>query len=699
MTVSLLMVLGVALLVSGWLLGRRVGVRRDDAETARLRAELSRKISENFSLQELSYVLSDSLHLDRIAGQVTAFLRRFFDAGGSLIALIAETPGSVRIAAAEGTLAPLAGRDVTEAEAGLLGAAMGREQIELAERDGTHTVELIAGVPVERAAVVPLRAHGMTVGAIAVVDRPAGAFSGEELRLLSTVATHAAIVLSNARFFDLVRAGRDQWETTFNALAEGIAVVDQDGVVRRANRALAEMTRDSVPALSGTHICDALPVDSAELLGILDTARRGAQTPARTLRADRLRRVLRVTAAPLRGVVEPGWVVTLVEDVTEQDAIESQLIQHEKMAAVGQLVSGVAHELNNPLTSIAGLAEFLLEQPEPSERDRDHVRVIREQADRAGRIVRNLLTFARKGPADIGPIDLNDVVQRTAALVGYELTLREVRLETALDASLPTIHGDRYQIQQVVLNLVTNAVHAVDANPPDRARHIHIRTATAPEGVTLSVADTGPGIPEEILPQIFTPFFTTKEPGRGTGLGLSISYRIVEGHGGHLVVRRGVDGGAVFQVHLPVGRATRPVAPPAAPAPSEETADASHEVLLVDDDPAVRRMIEVLLAAPNRRIEAARDAMHAVELLGRRTYDLLIADPRAAVSAGERFGDRLVRSWPELKARTILVTADVRPETDVWLQQLGCRYFRKPFRIAEIKQVMAEILAAGTRDG
>ncbi|HKI95838.1 MAG TPA: GAF domain-containing protein, partial [Gemmatimonadales bacterium] len=227
MTALLLAALGVVLLGGGWLLGRRFAGRRDDAETARLRAELSRKISENFSLQELSYVLADSLHLDRIAGQVTGFLRRFFDAGGSLIALVAETPGSVRIAAAEGTLAPLAGRDVTETEAGLLGAAMGREQIELAEGDGARTVELIAGVSVERAAVIPLRAHGMTVGAIAVVDRPAGAFSADELRLLSTVATHAAIVLSNARFFDLVRAGRDQWETTFNALAEGIAVVDQ----------------------------------------------------------------------------------------------------------------------------------------------------------------------------------------------------------------------------------------------------------------------------------------------------------------------------------------------------------------------------------------------------------------------------------------------------------------------------------------
>jgi len=551
--------------------------------------------------------------------------------------------------------------------------------------------------------VLPLRAHGVTVGALAVSNRPGTAFTADDLRLLSTVATHAAIVLSNARFFDLVRAGRDQWETTFNALAEGIAVVDDTGCIRRTNRALADLVQVSVPALTGQNLAEALFGDATTLAEFLDAAQRGEPAPL-SRRSTPLQRLLRITAAPMRGTGQERWVVALVNDITEQRAMEAQLIQSEKMAAVGQLVSGVAHELNNPLTSIAGLAEFLLEQGAPTERDRDHMKVIREQADRAGRIVRNLLTFARKGPADLGAILLNDIVQRTVALVSYEIRLREIQLETDYQASLVPIRGDRYQIQQVVVNLVTNAVHAVEANPPERPRRIVIRTEADEEHVTLRVADTGRGVPADVAAQIFTPFFTTKDPGEGTGLGLSISYRIVEGHGGTLGVEAGEDGGAVFVMRLPVGAPSPDDAQATDALPSEPATISEpvpprarrRTVLLVDDDPAVRRMIGVLLSNEEQSVEAARDAAHAISLLEQRQFDVIIADPRAAVSAGERFAEHLLRRWPDARHRTILVTADVRPETEAWLKELGCRYFVKPFRIGELKTATAEVLGGAT---
>jgi CheY-like chemotaxis protein len=214
--------------------------------------------------------------------------------------------------------------------------------------------------------------------------------------------------------------------------------------------------------------------------------------------------------------------------------------------------------------------------------------------------------------------------------------------------------------------------------------------------VTLRVADSGPGIDSALLPHIFTPFFTTKDPGQGTGLGLSTSYRIVEDHGGSLGVERGDDDGAVFVMRLPApSAADRAPAPAGSVGASVPGPTAPQAVLVVDDDPAVRRMLTALLARGGRRIDTAADAGQAAALLRRTTYDLVMADARVPVSADERFADYLRREWPQLRARTILLTADVRPDTEAWLRGLGCPFFFKPFPIAELKTAIAGVLDAG----
>ncbi len=680
----------VAALAVGAVVGALLVRRRLTPALERTRTELSRRLDELFSLQELSYILSESLQVKRIAEQITGYLDRFSGASGSLVAVVTDI-GTLEVAHARGSLSGLADRVIDEAESGLLGAAMGAERIEVVEGHGPRgSTQLVAGIPVSHAAVVPLKAHGVTSGVIAVMNHEGEGFTAESLRLLSTVATHAAIVLSNARYFDLMRASRDQWETTFNALADGVAVVDDVGMIRRANRSLGELMRRAESELAGMKV-GAVFGDPAGLEDLLKAARTGQLPNPLLHRSEHLDMLLRIAATPLSGPGQTGWVVVLIEDITEQKAIEAQLIQSEKMGAVGQLVSGVAHELNNPLTSIAGLAEFLLEQPRPSERDRDHIKVIREQADRASRIVRNLLTFAHQGPADPGDLDLNDVVQRTVALVGYELKLREVRLDMSLARTLPRLYADRYQIQQVVVNLVTNAVQAVQTNPPDRPRWIRLRTSVEGDQVMLTVADSGPGVPEGVARQIFTPFFTTKDPGHGTGLGLSVSFRIVEGHGGSLSAGRDPEGGAQFIMRLPV-RGAPSGAGPRVEDPARRDPGIARRILLLDDDPAVRRMITVLLSSDGHTVHAARDAEHAVTLLDEGSYDLVIADPSAPVSPGERFGDHVSRHRPEMSGRTILITADVRPETVAWLVELGCRFFVKPFRMSEIKTAATELL-------
>ncbi|HYL55681.1 MAG TPA: ATP-binding protein, partial [Gemmatimonadales bacterium] len=398
-----------------------------------------------------------------------------------------------------------------------------------------------------------------------------------------------------------------------------------------------------------------------------------------------------VNAARIPTPAQYQSVVVLVEDVTDQHAMEAQLIQSEKLAAVGQLVSGVAHELNNPLTSIAGLSEFLLEQKELGSKDRGHLRVIHEQADRAGRIVRNLLTFARKGTVERVAVDLNDVIERTLLLMSYDFELKAIEVEKEL-AALPAVVGDRHALQQVVINLLTNAAQAVSDNPADRPRRIQLRS-WADDRVHLRVADSGPGIPDDVVPHLFTPFFTTKEPGQGTGLGLSITYSIVEAHGGRIVVDRAAAGGAAFLVDLPVAPAVAVRRDIPEPRVGASPAPAQRSILLVDDDPAVRRMVKALFAREGHTVDIARNPRHALDLVRTRSYDLILADREARAGARDpSFVEQLLESHPDLRERVLVATG--APERGERGEAGGLRYVRKPFNLRDLRDEAARVWAA-----
>jgi len=703
-----LLVAAVALLVLGvagvlWRLRQRL--LRSEYERRRAAEELNRRLSELFSLQELSYVLSDSLELDRIVEQVVRYAVRFLDAQGALLALVGEGAGDpLHVAAAEGTLTALRGRKIPASDVGLVARSTGREHLELVRNSGPEPTAIAGDVQAASAAAVPLRSHGVVIGTLVIADPREGAFVPEDIRLLSTLATHAAVVIANARFFEMVRRAKEQWETAFDALSEGIAVVDDEGRVRRANRALASLLGASLPKVIGMHLGAALLGKSHALLEVLDAARRGDRPAPLVARSDQLQRTVRVNAALIPGATPEQSVVVLVEDVTEQQALETQLVQSEKLAAVGQLVSGVAHELNNPLTSIAGLSEFLLEQKELGKKDRGHLQVIQEQAQRAGRIVRNLLTFARKGSAERVPVDLNDVIRRTLSLMGYDLKLKDVAVTRELSGALPSVLGDRHGLQQVVLNLVTNAAQAVADNPRERPRRITVSTWVDSQ-VHLRVADTGPGIPDDVLQSVFTPFFTTKEPGKGTGLGLSITYSIVESHGGHITVEQPAAsvGGAAFRVDLPPAPADAPLPRPAeAPIPAKRSSPevpppfVKRTILLVDGDPAVQRAIKALFARDGHAVEVAGDPQHALDLAERRGFDLVIADARATAPGkrGMLLAEELIARLPALRDRIIVATGDVRPATQETLTRLGVRYVRKPFNLRDLRDEAARLWAA-----
>jgi two-component system NtrC family sensor kinase len=286
--------------------------------------------------------------------------------------------------------------------------------------------------------------------------------------------------------------------------------------------------------------------------------------------------------------------------------------------------------------------------------------VIHEQAERAGRIVRNLLTFARKGVAEKAAVDLNDVAARTSLLIAYELQLHGIELESALSAEPVVVLGDRYELQQVLLNLVNNAVQAVSGLEVGRVRRISIVTRRTEGMAVLEVRDSGPGVPPQHASYLFTPFFTTKGPGEGTGLGLSLSYGLVKSHGGVLTYEATTEGGADFRITLPFYDAPADLADEPAASPPIARAE-TRRILLVHGDPAAHRLVSALFGPAGHSVEAMRSGEQGLRAAGEGGFDLIIADAGMTAGVSELFVQALTQAWPALAQRLIVADRPLNP--------------------------------------
>jgi PAS domain S-box-containing protein len=350
---------------------------------------------------------------------------------------------------------------------------------------------------------------------------------------------------------ELQRA-RDFSEKILNNTQSLILVVDTAGLISYANRRWYDAGYEE-GQLVGRPLADLVaPARRPVLSEALNSTLSGHPVDNLDLavsRSDGRVGQFSVNLSPMRD--EQGLVTSIVvvmTDITDSAMLQSKLMHAEKMAAVGQLVSGVAHEVNNPLTAILGFADLLLENPEVPESARKDLRVILQEAQRTKQIVQNLLSFARQMPPQRKPVQLNGILRRTVQLRAYDFNSHGVEIIEHLDESLPLVVGDSHQLQQVFLNIVNNAYDAV--RETGRAARIEIMTASLGTYVEVSFRDNGHGITQP--DRIFDPFFTTKEVGKGTGLGLSICYGIVREHGGEILCHNNTGAqGATFIVRLP----------------------------------------------------------------------------------------------------------------------------------------------------
>jgi two-component system NtrC family sensor kinase len=480
----------------------------------------------------------------------------------------------------------------------------------------------------------------------------------------------------------------------FEQAAEGIFTVDETGHFTSVNLIMERAMGHRRGDLIGAYCCNLLDPQQQEIATrILDATLAGKRQRAELPFRDVAGRA-RIGSLSTTPIIEQGRVtgaLCIVRDVTQERRFADELRQREKLAAVGQLVSGVAHELNNPLAGISAFAQLLEGAGPLNAEQRDAVDTIQLESKRAAKIVSSLLLFSRQRQPERSSVDLNRVLNDTLALRRFVISTEQIEIVTELEPDLPQTWADPFQLQQVLLNLLINAEQALRGRKGKRT--LTVRSRRRGERIVASVSDNGPGISKEMLCRIFEPFFTTKPVGEGSGLGLAISHGIMRQHGGELRALSELGAGATFEMELPI-LVARDDAPAAVPPLHSSDIPRQRRFLIIDSAPAMRQALQLHLRRSGCSADAVGEPTAALALLATRSYGAILLDLQLAESAGEMLFTELVERDPDHAGRVIFATIDVEsPSARKFLHGAGRPFVGKPFALSTIAAMLTQAAA------
>jgi PAS domain S-box-containing protein len=537
-------------------IGRHVGMA---VENARLHDETSRRLRELSATEEIMGQLSSTLDVDKVIQLVLDKAMEATNASAGSIDLVAEDHSHLIWLAHRGYPAEAAAQyaDFSSIERGIIGRVARSGRLSLVD-DVSKDPDYMEIVPSTRSQLtVPIVIENAVAGVIVLESPQLAGFTREHAGFVEHLAEHAAVAMSNARLYERLRESETRYRAYVENVPDAIWEADAQGRYTYWSPQIESLTGYTPEELLGHTPYDFLvhPADvgnvKKQIRQLKEEARQECVVRHRAARKDGS--VFRMEASTRPKWDEHGRPISyggVARDVSEQIRLQEQLVQSAKLSAIGQMISGVAHELNNPLTTVMGYTQLLL-AGELDESVKADLQRIYNDAVRAQRIVQDLLVFARQKKPQRSPTDVNEALERTLALRAYELKVENIDIVTELEKDLPWTMADGYQLQQVFLNIINNAYQAMSQRGGPGV--LAVRTErVGDDAIRVTFSDNGPGIPPEVLERIFDPFFTTKEVGMGTGLGLSVSHGIIQEHGGRIWAESGPGGGAVFVIELPV---------------------------------------------------------------------------------------------------------------------------------------------------